>query len=128
MDAFAGASRLLERDAAHGGFGFFLDAGFTFDFATPPGEGETVLDGFLEFLVVRGLVGIGFAKRQRAIKERLLNFCEQLRNCRRNSLLRDERLAFFARAVAARRALRSSWRHLSGRVPCAAARRAFPNR
>ena len=36
VDAFAGAPGLLERNAAHGGFGLFLDVGFAVRIAAPP--------------------------------------------------------------------------------------------
>ncbi len=128
MDALAGAAGLLERNAAHGGFGFFLDVRFAFGFAAPPGKGEAVFDSFLEFFVIGGLVGIRFAERERAIEERLLDFCEQLRDGCGDSLLRDERLAFFAGTVAAGEHYRVFGDVFRARVPGAAARRAFPNR
>jgi len=102
MNAFAGAARLLQRNAAHGGFGFFLDAGFTFGFSAPPGRGEALFYGPLEFFVIGGFVGIRFAERERAIEEGFLDFFEQLRHCCGDSLLGDERLALFTGAVAAR--------------------------
>src|SRR5271156_4317326 len=107
MNALAGAAGLLERNAAHGGFGFLFDARLAFGFAAPPGKGEALFDGLLEFLVIGGLVGIRFAERERAVEERLLDFCELLHHSRGNSLLRDERFAFFAGAIAARQHYRA---------------------
>src|ERR1700723_3841134 len=101
VDAFAGAAGLFEGNATHGRFGFFLNAGFAIGVAAPPGKGETFFDRQLEFSVVGRLGGVGFAKREGAIEERLLNFLEELPDGGGNSLLRDKRLAVFSGTVAA---------------------------
>src|ERR1700735_1532570 len=74
VDAFAGAARLVEGNAAHGGFGFFFNAGFAIGVAAPPGKGEAFFDGQLKFGVIAWLGSIGFAKCQGAIEQSLLNF------------------------------------------------------
>src|SRR5271170_6893807 len=101
MDALAGAAWLLERDAAHGGFGFFLDVRLAFGVAAPPGEGESFFDGFFEFFVIGGLVGIRFAEGEGAVEERRLDFFERLHHGCGDSLLRVEDLSLFSRPVAA---------------------------
>src|ERR1700691_1291606 len=92
VNAFAGAARLLQRNTAHGGFGFFLDAGFTFGFSAPPGRGEAFFYGPLEFCVIGGFAGIGFSERERAIEQGLPDLFWQFRQCCGCSLLREERL------------------------------------
>src|ERR1700735_1325560 len=101
VDAFAGAAGLFEGNAAHGGFGFFLNAGFAIGVAAPPGKGETFFDRHLELSIVGRLGGVGFAKCKGPIEERLLNFLEELRDGGGNSLLRDKRFPVFSGPVAA---------------------------
>src|SRR5271163_1281151 len=78
VNALAGAPRLFEWNAAHGGSGFFFDVRFAFAVAAPPGEGETLFDRFLELFVAGGLRGVSDAKSKRAVVERFLDFFKQL--------------------------------------------------
>ena len=102
MDALSAAPRLFQRNTAHGRFGLFLYIGFAVGVATPPGKGEALLHRLLEFSIIRWLVRIGLAKRQRAIEQRLLNFNQQRAHRSRDPVLVDERLPFFPRTVASR--------------------------
>src|SRR5450432_3234847 len=72
--ANAGASRLVERNAAHGGAGLFFDLGFAFGTAAPRGKGETGFHRFFQVVVGLGVVGIGFAEGQRFVVHGLLDF------------------------------------------------------
>ena len=100
MDALAGTTGLLERNAAHGGFGFFLDVGLAFGIAAPPGKSETLFHCLLEFFVIGGVVGIRFAERQSAIEERRLNFRECWMTAAAIPCCGNERLTFFAGPIA----------------------------
>src|SRR6202044_1614229 len=103
MNALSSSAGLFQRNTAHGGFRFFLYVRFTFAAATPPGKRETLFHGFLEVFIAVGLGCVGFAKSQRAVIERLLNFFQQLDYVRGQILLRDERFSFLAGAVATRK-------------------------
>src|SRR6202034_4166248 len=101
INARTGAAGMLERDAAHGGFGLFLDFSLAVAAAAPPGEGASLLDGGLELRVIGRLGRMRLAKFQRAVIERLLDLVERLCDERRNSRLRDESLALLAGTIAA---------------------------
>ena len=57
-DTLAFSFGLVEGDDACGGFGIFLDLGFTFSGFTPPGKRPTFLNNFLELVVAGGIVDI----------------------------------------------------------------------
>src|ERR1700677_1212958 len=102
MDALSAAPRLFQRNTAHGRFGLFLYIGFAVGIAAPPRKGEALFHRLLEFSIIRWLVRIGLAKRQRAIEQRLLNLNQQRAHRSRDPVLVDERLPFFPRTVASR--------------------------
>src|SRR5579875_2446911 len=92
-------ARLFKGNTPHRGFRLFLDLRFAIAAAAPPRKREPRLDRLLEFLVVHCIHRMRFPKRERSIKERLLNLPERLRHRRRNPLLRHERFPFFTRLV-----------------------------
>src|SRR5580704_12260484 len=100
VNAVAAAARLIQGDTPHRRLSRFLDGRFAARVSAPPRKREALFDGLLEFLKVGGLGGVCLAERKRAIEQRLLNFGEHLRDNYCDSLLRHERFAFLARAVA----------------------------
>src|ERR1700734_3038218 len=121
MNALSAAPRLFQRNTTHGRFGLFLYIGFAVGVAAPPGKGEALFHRLLEFSIIRWLVRIGLAKRQRAIEQRLLNFNQQRAHRSRDPVLVDERLPFFPRTVASRS---SSFTRMSASTSSARMRRA----
>src|SRR4029077_7972515 len=99
-DTGAGAARLFERNAAHGGLGFLFDLRLTVGAAAPEGECETFLDRLLEGGVVLWIVSIRVAEGESAVVKRLLDIHERLDHGRRQSNARNERLPFLAGPVA----------------------------
>ena len=102
VDALSARAVLLQRNAAHGGAGFFLDFGFAFGASAPEGIGEAVFYRFLQFVVVFRVVRITFAKRQRFAVQRLLNFRKQFLDRSRQISKRRADFSFFAWTVATR--------------------------
>src|SRR5580700_2496839 len=95
VNALAGATRLFERNTAHGCSGFFLDIRLAFAVAAPPGKRETLFDRFLELFVAGGLGSVSDAKSKGTVVERLLDFLKQPGDACGQILLRDEGFPFF---------------------------------
>src|SRR4029077_19269458 len=73
----AGAARLFERNAAHGGLGFLFDLRLTVGAGAPEGECETFLDRLLEGGIVPWIASIRIAKAKSPVVNPLLNIHER---------------------------------------------------
>ena len=129
MAEYAGprAPLLFGRDATQSGLGGFLDLFFALAIAAPIGLGKAGFNGQAELFEIFRLQRMRVAEGESAVKERLLNFNQQLLRRRGNAVLGGENLPFAARFVATCQYHGSFGERPWDPAPCAEALHASPS-